>query len=322
MKKDIINRAVNTLEVTHGLTPIWKESVPLDGILKLTVNGIELKFIVDVKQEVRINQLLQIDINSREYENYLLVANRIFHNTKEELRKRNIPYIETNGNIYLRKGNIYLYVDTNRNDNIKRVRGNRAFTKTGLKVLFYLLQYKEAINLPQRKLAEKTGVALGNIPEIIKGLRETGYLTPLNKKDYVWENRENLLNRWINDYGTVLKPKLNIDKYSFKGNWQNLKFNLKDTVWGGEPAADILTNHLRPEKFLIYTRERRTDLIKNYQLIPNENGEIDVLEMFWEQENVKTAPPLLVYTDLILEGGKRNKETANIIYNEFLKQNL
>lgn len=184
------------------------------------------------------------------------------------------------------------------------------------------MQHKEAINLPQRELAEKTGVALGNIPEIIKGLKETGYLISLNKRDYIWENREELLQRWINDYGTILKPKLNIEKYSLKGNWQDLKFNIKDTVWGGEPAADILTNYLRPEKFLIYTREKRMSLIKKYHLIPNANGEINVLEMFWEQQNEKTAPPLLVYTDLILEGGKRNKETANIIFNEFIKQNI
>lgn len=32
---------------------------------------------------------------------------------------------------------------------------------------------------------------------------------------------------------------------------------------GGEPAADILTNHLRPEKVIIYTKDNRIDLIKD-----------------------------------------------------------
>jgi hypothetical protein len=322
MKQDIINNTIYTLDITHGVDPIWNDKGPLDGILKLTINNKLLIFNVDVKQEVRLNQILQIENYAQQYDNYLLLANRIFQNAKEELREKNIPYIETNGNIYLRKENIYLFVDTNKTVNLKQIKGNRAFTKTGLKVLFYLLQFKEAINLPQRELAEKTGVGLGNIPEIIKGLKETGYLIPLNNKDYVWEKREELLHRWINDYGTVLKPKLKYDKYSFKGKWQDINFSNKNTVWGGEPAADILTNYLRPEKFTIYTCENRMELIKNYQLIPNEKGEIDVFEMFWKQENEKTSPPLLVYTDLILEGGKRNKETANIIYDEFIKKNL
>jgi len=64
------------------------------------------------------------------------------------------------------------------------------------------------------------------------------------------------------------------------------------------------------------------DLIKNYKLMPDTNGPIEVLEMFWEQEDEKTAPPLLVYTDLMLEGGKRNKETAEKIYHEYIQTNL
>ena len=98
--------------------------------------------------------------------------------------------------------------------------------------------------------------------------------------------------------------------------------NNTNTFWGGEPAADLLTNHLRPEKFLIYTRENRMELMKNYRLMPDKNGEIEVLGLFWKQEDGKTVPPLLVYVDLMLEGGKRNKETAEIIYNEYIKPNL
>jgi DNA-binding MarR family transcriptional regulator len=40
----------------------------------------------------------------------------------------------------------------------------RAFTKTGLKVLFYLLQHKEAINFTQREIADYADVGLGNTP--------------------------------------------------------------------------------------------------------------------------------------------------------------
>lgn len=75
-------------------------------------------------------------------------------------------------------------------------------------MLFHLLQYRDDINLPHRELAEKVGVGLGNIPQVLEGLRETGYLLPLNNKEYIWENRKQLLERWINEYETVLRPKL------------------------------------------------------------------------------------------------------------------
>lgn len=184
------------------------------------------------------------------------------------------------------------------------------------------IPYLEAINLTQRELAEHTKVGLGTIPLVIEGLKETGYLIPLNNKTHIWENRKGLLERWITAYATELRPKLEKERYTLKGDWQEIRFDPQKTVWGGEPAADILTNYLRPEKFILYTKENRMDLIKKYKLMPDKNGEIEVLDMFWGQADEKTAPPLLVYADLKLEGGKRNNETAEKIYHAYIEPNL
>ena len=322
MEKEIVHIALENLRNITGIEGVWKETGPLDGVLDLTVNEQKFTFVVERKREIRTHHLRQIEDYFQYYDNLMLVVNRIFPKIKEELRQKGIPYIEANGNVFLQKENLFLLVDTQKLLDIEKNKANRAFTKTGLKVLFYLLQHKEAINLTQRELAEKTGVGLGNIPQVIDGLKETGYLIPLNNKTYVWQNREALLERWIAEYATVLRPKLMKEKYAFKGKWQDIAFSNNRTFWGGEPAADILTNHLRPEKFLIYTRENRMDLIKNYQLMPDKNGEIEVLEMFWMQGEGQTAPPILVYADLMLEGGKRNKETAEKIYHEYIQPNL
>ncbi len=322
MEKEIIHITLENLRNITGIEGFWKETGPLDGVLYLTVNEQKLTFVVERKREIRTHHLRQIEDYLQYYDNLMLVVNRIFPKIKEELRQKGIPYIEANGNIFLKKENLFLLVDTQKPLDIEKNKANRAFTKTGLKVLFYLLQHKKAINLTQRELAEKTGVGLGNIPQVIGGLKETGYLIPLNNKTYVWQNREALLERWIAEYATVLRPKLMKEKYAFKGQWQDIAFNNNRTLWGGEAAADILTNHLRPEKFLIYTCENRMDLIKNYQLMPDKNGEIEVLEIFWKQGEGQTAPPILVYADLMLEGGKRNKETAEKIYHEYIQPNL
>lgn len=322
MEREIVDKAIENLRQTTGIEAFWRKNGPLDGVLEFKVNNRNQLFNVELKNDVRIHQLQKIEADFHQNENFLLVANRIFPTIKEELRQKGIAYLEANGNIYLEKGDILLFVDTQKPINIEKNKGNRAFTKTGLKVLFYLLQHKEAINLTQRELADKTDVALGNIPQVIEGLKETGYLIALNNKTYVWESRAALLERWIAEYGTILRPKLRKDKYALKGQWQNLLFNNNKTLWGGEPAADLLTNHLRPEKFVIYTMENRMELIKNYRLMPDNNGELEVMEMFWKPEDGKTVPPILVYADLMLEGGKRNKETAEKIYHEYIQPNL
>lgn len=322
MKQEIIQFALESLHQLMGIEGLWRKEGPLDGLLDLTIQGKDYPFVVQVKPEVRTHQLQQVEDHFRQHENFLLLANHIFPKIKEELRQKGISYLEANGNIFLKKANIFLFVDTQKPLSVDKNKGNRAFTKTGLKVLFYLLQHKEAINLTQRKLADKADVGLGNIPQVIDGLKETGYLIPLDNKTYLWEDRQALLERWIAEYATILRPKLKKDKFTLKGRWQDIPFDPQKTLWGGEPAADIITNHLRPGKFLVYTRETRLDLIKNYRLMPDKNGEIEVLEMFWKQEDGKTVPPLLVYADLMLEGGKRNKETAEKIYDEYIQPDL
>lgn len=322
MEQEIIHIALQNLNQFTGIEAQWNNSGPLNGQLEINVNGQRHNFTVEVKREVRTHQLPQVEDYFHRNEHFLLIANRLFPKIKEELRQKEIPYLEANGNIYLKKDGLFLFLDTQKPIDVEKNKGNRAFTKTGLKVLFYLLQHKEAINLPQREIADLTNVALGNIPQVMEGLKETGYLIPLNNKAFVWENRKALFERWVTEYATVLKPKLLKERYTLKGNWQEIEFQNHKTVWGGEPAADILTNHLRPEKFLIYTKENRMELIKNYKLMPDKNGEIEVLEMFWKSNNGNTAPPLLLYADLRLEGGKRNKETAEKIYHEYIEPNL
>lgn len=322
MNQEIIHIAIENLKQTAGIKAFWKAKGPLDGVFDFTVNDHKYTFVIDVKNEIRAHQLQQFTDFNNSHKYFLLVANRIFPKIKEELRQRGISYLEANGNVFIKKEGVFVFVDTQKPLNIDKSRGNRAFTKTGLKVLFYLLQHKDAINLTQRELAEKTDVGLGNIPQVIDGLKETGFLIPLNKRTFLWENRKGLLDRWAAEYATVLRPKLKKQRFALKGQWQNLKFDNNKTLWGGEPAADILTNHLRPEKFLIYTIENRMELIKKYRLVPDNNGEIEVLEMFWKPQNEQTVPPILVYTDLITAGGKRNMETAEKIYHEFIQPNF
>jgi hypothetical protein len=52
-------------------------------------------------------------------------------------------------------------------------------------------------------------------------------------------------------------------------------------------------------------------------------GEIEVLDAFWNFEDEKdlpeTVPPLLIYADLLATLDPRNIETAQMIYDKYLK---
>mgnify|MGYP000400595240 CR=1 FL=1 len=323
MKKEIIDIALLNLVDKIQLAPKWKEKGPLDGTLTFQWNGRDYPFIMEVKKEVRQHQVYQLEKYKDKYQDIIVVAECLFPKIKEHFRALNIAYLEANGNFFMKTDQFYFFIDTNDKLTAKRETANRAFTKTGLKVLFQFLQDPDLINKPQREIAEKAGVGLGNIPQVIDGLKQTGYIITLKKNSYLWENRKGLLNRWIDEYDTVLRPKLLKGKYTLKKSWGDIDLHKGLTAWGGEPAADILTHYLRPEKFTLYTKETQRDLLKNYRIVPRADGELEVLEMFWPQDvNKNTAPPILIYAELLLEGGKRNKETAELIFNEHIKQKL
>jgi len=323
MKREIIDIAIENLNYQPGIRAEWFDNGELDGTLKIIINGKEYYYNIAVKKELRQYQIAQINELRKRVNDLIIIAEQIYPKLKEKLRELEIPFLEANGNFFLQTEECYCLIDTKKKVPLRKGKANRAFTKTGLKVLFHLLNDPGLINKKQREIANVAGVALGNIPLVINGLKETGYLLNLKKGVYVWEKKEELINRWVNGYATELRPRLVIGKYAMKENWQNININRNKTVWGGEPAADILTKYLRPEKFILYTKERNIDLIKNYKIIPKENGELEVLEMFWDNvKNEITAPPLLIYAELMITGGKRNIETAQLIYNDYIKPEL
>ena len=323
MEQEIINIALDNLKETTGINTLWRLNGSLDGITTFIIDGKNYEYVTEIKRELRQHQIHRIEHYHKTNKNFLIVAERIFPKIKNQLRELGIAYLEANGNIFIKTNGFYLFIDVNKPYKIRNKKSNRAFTKTGLKVIMQFLINPQLINRTHREIADIADVGLGNIPQVIEGLKETGYLIALDKKNYIWENLRDLINRWINDYAAELRPKTVKGHYKVLENWKNISLNEEVTVWGGEPAADLLTEYLRPEKFLLHSKENNVNLIKNYKLIPDKNGNLEVLDMFWNnQNNTATAPPIIVYAELIIEGGKRNKEVAKLIFDEFIEPNI
>ena len=328
-EKEIVHTALEHLEpalLRGEWHPFNDVNKGIDGEFILIYENQRIHFDAIVKKELRTYQIEQIIDQAYRYHNPIVVAYKLYPALKEKLKEHRINYLEANGNLFVKADNVFLFLDRDKKLPKPRTTRNRAFTPTGLKVLFGFLRDKELINQTQRDIAKQTGVALGNIPKIIKGLQETGFLYKVNKRDYAINNREELLHKWIEEYKNTLQPTL--DKGKFRLNpidkdWRNIRLQTPDTVWGGEPAGDLLTNYLRPETLTIYTNETKKNLMMHYGLMPDQEGNVQVYEKFWKQEeDQKTVPDLLVYADLMNTQDKRCMETAEMIYNERIKPEL
>ncbi len=331
MKEEyIVHTAIENLKKALGIEARWDggRNDEFDGVLTIDIKGTRIAFNAEVKREVRNYQLEPFINKARYREPAILIANKIYPKIKEILREEGIAYLEANGNVYIREQDVLLWIDGNKTQKENKVKVKRAFTKTGIKVLFLYLLDQEWLNRPYREVAKKAGVALGTILPIREALTELGYLIKLDHKRVKLINKDELINKWVEAYEEVLKPNITLGRFKLHTNedydWRKLNFNYEELLWGGEPAADILTNHLNPENLTLYTNQKINDLITKYRLIPAKNGQITIYEKFWDlpQENMNTVPPLLVYADLINTGDSRCIETAKIIYNEYVGKDL
>jgi hypothetical protein len=325
---EIVNNALGRLNQHTGLTGNWIPlNVEVDGEIDFLFENKKLRLYVEVKKELRNHQLPQILEMARKYKPFMVIAERIFPALKEILRDNKIGYLDTAGNLYVNTPEQFVWLDGHKATETEKPVTNRAFTKTGLKTVFYLLLHQDRINLPYRNLAKATNVALGNINNITTGLKEAGFILPINDKEVQLQNKKALLDRWIAGYRETLKPALHLGNFKFWNennftNWKTLPVKPGETMWGGEPAADLITNYLNPEILTIYTAEKRATLIPRWKLIPAENGNVRLYEKFWndpETEPLPYVPILLVYADLMITDDPRCIETAEIIYNQHLK---
>lgn len=347
LEKEIINRALDNLEKNAHIKGKWQPIAikELDGRIEFVIEGKKIKIEAEIKNNLRTIHLPKLFDLAKKHKALIVVAENIFPKIKEELRNHDIAYLEANGNIWLKYDTGLLWIDTNKTLPEEREKVNRAFTKTGLKVVFDFLRDETLINLPYREIANRAGIALGNVNYIMNGLKEKGFLLKMNKNTYKLTNKEELLNTWITKYGERLKPELEIGTFRFLKDedflqWKRLPLLPGKTWWGGEAGGDLYTNYLKPAVLTLYTTETRNELIRNYRLVPDPKGDIKVYQKFWTydediRENnlipvnevfipieniIKTvAPPLLVYADLINTGDHRCIETAQKLYQNVLQ---
>jgi hypothetical protein len=329
MKDEIIAEVFENLKLNTGITATWTlPNKEAEGKTTLQLKRKNIKFYFEVKKEVRQYQLPEIIKRARDRKPFILIAENIFPTIKEQLRKENIGYIDGAGNIYINNDPTYIWIDGHKAVKKNKRVTNRAFTKTGLKVVFHLLLRPQDINLPHRQLAERTGVAVGNIQNVLEGLNETGFILQKTKQEKILNNKKALLARWIDGYRETLKPFLHIGNYNFANkndfqNWEKLQMPADAKAqWGGEGAAEQMTEYLKAQELTLYIESGKTPFLLAWKLIPGANGKLQLYKKFWYTDSADdiVTPALLVYTDLLITDDPRCIETAEILYDQQLKQ--
>lgn len=348
-ERDILYTAVKATQAETGLE--WKIQVkglpPTDGLLWLKEYPVH-RYEVEIKKWAQHKGYGALVHQVANLNNGILVADYVNPNMAERLKADDIQFMDCEGNAYIKHPNHFIWVRGNRRRQQqigKAVEHERALPikpvlaapegrllgPTGLKVIYQLLLAPRLIRAPYREIAQRAGVALGNIGWVMKALKDREIIPKGATKTKIKITKpDELLRLFVENYPVRLKPKLALG--TFEGDYLanmyldfDVDLNELGGAWGGEVAAAYQTKALKPEVWTIYLKDKT----KLYALIGEgmlrktttaHKGEgrtmVEIYEAFWpevEPEYLDMAPctdPVLTYTDLIATGDPRNHEVA------------
>lgn len=326
---DIIYEATSKLEQLINI-PIEINNKEQNYDALLTIKG--QQFIVETKSTIRtsnqgllLSQLEQLKQQSNRP--IIVIADFISKNATKALKESGINYIDTAGNAFIKHNDLVLFIEGQKQVKKEKTNQSRAFQEAGLKVIFHLLSKPELLQDPYRTIANNASVSLGAVSQIMTELEDLNYLLKTKDKR-ILKNQKELLERWIVEYNAIIKPRIVRKRMRFitdadLRNWRTIKTHANHGVilWGGEPGGALLTDNLRPENFTVFTDCELVEVARTLRLVPDEKGEVEVLQKFWNTDfdTTNVAPALLIYADLINSGLGRNIETANQIRDQDLQ---
>lgn len=295
-----------------------------DGRLEINFEGHMQQFNVEVKNEIRSIQLQKLLAQfQRTGLEWILLAQYIPPTVKDQLKAEKINYLEATGNCFIKTDDFFFFINDRKVTEVRLPKEGKLWNATGLKFVFALLIVPEALRLPYRQIAGYAGIALGNVGPLLTELRNEGFLLQGTKGEML-VNRDILLDRWVELYPTILRPKIRLGRFRKPENMQLFQRLPEGVIWGGENAGEIMTEHLKPEQFTLYTTEQKNMVMRKLKLIPDLQGKLEMLEQFWPQElqakqlHQDAVPPLVAFAELATHMDSRNHEAAERIKEKYL----
>ncbi len=296
-----------------------------DAVVKILGKGVRLEIPVEIKANLTHAALGIAGHQIKEGRQKTLLATRyVTPQIADRLKELDIPFADAAGNSYINEPLLFIFVKGNKPFTKHRtLQVNRAFRPAGLKVIFALLCNPGLEKATFREIAEYAQVALGTVVWVMQDLKRMNYLIDMRAKGRRLADKKNLLARWVTAYPEQLRPKQEIGRYR-AGNLENLDLNDFPAYWGGETAAKMLTEYLKPQVATIYARQPLGPFLLRNGLKKDPEGDIEILEIFWnfqlDRQHPQLVHPILIYADLIATGDERNIEAAKIIYEQELPE--
>lgn len=253
----------------------------------------------------------------------LLAAPHIAPDAAQALAADGIPFVDAAGNAYFAGPGLFVRVVGREplKDLPRPPAAPRLFAAKGMRVMFVLLALPDYLGRPQREIAATAQVAVGTVAGVFEGLRTLGYLREGAAPRLV--RRPDLMTQWVNTYIQRKLYETRVENFRAADPewWKAIDLKAYDACFGGDVAAAKLTGYLKPALCIVHTFGDATRLKRDARMRADPQGDILITDAFWRfpaDQREDTAPPLLVYAELLATGDPRAIETAQLIHERFL----
>ncbi len=328
--------AVKTVKEKQG--GIRKDAVAHDAILEIGTEWGKVEVIAEIKTRLTrpaIQHLLLIRRNDTIP--FVLFTEYVNAAVADELKKNQMNFVDCQGNVFLYiPDKIYVDVQGKKPDKTPEKTQTALFQPKGMQLIFVLLTQENAINEPIRVLKQKAGIAFERVATAMNELLERGYVFETKNNTVQWLKKKELLEKWLVNYGDRLRPKLVLGKYKIAPHaaahapellHEAFPDDEENYALGGSLAGDCLIHYYRGQTTEIFVRPEQAERVRlALRLMPAGETDATLLNLFtrevlYRDQKIRhpVVHPLLIYAELLYQGGDRAADAAGRIYDAYLK---
>jgi hypothetical protein len=212
-------RELTGLEVTRRLFAP-KQDQGADGWIQITQGTEELTLWVECKDHVdRVAMLQRVMEQLQRLDGPgLLITPYLPPELARKCQEIGLFFLDAAGNAYLKHDGLFVLTTGQKLNKalLQKEQPQRAFDRTGLKVVFALLTEPALLQAPYRDIAKAAGVALGTVGRVLTDLRERQFLVEDREGLRRWIDREKVIQTWATNYPFRLRERLQIRRFRAK----------------------------------------------------------------------------------------------------------
>jgi hypothetical protein len=321
----LADQALRALEASTGIIGRKSGTFDEDGQLVLTVGAhsmqMEANVVSSLRKNAEVHHLVQTGDGTQ-----LVIAPQVSHEMALSCRANGVQFIDTTGNAYLNpphQPGVYVFVaGLKPSEGMELPKPDSITSQSGLRLILALLSDPTLLDQPYRDIADTAQIALGSVSAAMKALEARGFISQA-AQGRILQRKTELAGEWVAGYSNRLYPKLMSMRFGLPPglSFKEISFEPGKAAWGGEVAAAIMTNYLKPETMTLFTDISDigfvSDLVRRHRLRSDPNGAIELVQPFWDMHRIggpqSCAPLLVVYADLLRSGDPRNMEAAKMV---------